>query len=314
MCLLYRFRQIVLKVIIVVSISTLLLWDTKPRAYAFTSVVNSESLVASAETVWENIAHELTLDRRVDDPRVQKEIKRLLADKDDFNKALKAATNYIFYIHQQTKAYQLPVEIALIPFIESQFNPNDRSNVGATGLWQLMPKTAKDLGVKVKTNYDGRKNVTASTQAAMAYFKDLGKLFRNNWYLAIAAYNCGEGRVLSAIKRAGSRFFFDLKLPLETKLYLPRLLAVAEIIKNPTKYGIKLPSVSNEPYFAELQVSKPVNLTRLAETVGIEFATLDALNPDYKKGHADLSSTDRLLVPADKISDVQHEIPGAVLI
>ncbi len=95
-----------------------------------------------------------------------------------------------------------------------------------------MPDTARGLGVKVKSGYDGRKNIIDSTDAALTYFKDLGELFNGNWYLAIAAYNSGEGRVLSAKRRVGTEDFFKMPLPRETKLYLPRLLAVAEIVEN----------------------------------------------------------------------------------
>src|SRR5262249_6307926 len=148
-----------------------------------------------------------------------------------------------------TRARDLPAELALIPVIESEYNPNDRSNKGATGLWQLMRQTAHELGVVVQGGYDGRRNVLASTKAALAYFKDLGDLFNGNWYLAIAAYNCGQGRVQSAIRRTGSESFWNLPLPRDTKYYVPRLLAVAEIVKHPAKYGITLPQVQNKPYF-----------------------------------------------------------------
>src|SRR5262249_50075837 len=150
---------------------------------------------------------------------------RILADQEHFYKILKSAVPYIYYIHKQTQASGLPAELALIPFIESEFNPNDLSNKGALGLWQLMSGTARDLGVKIRSGYDGRRNVITSTNAALAYFKDLGKLFKGNWYLAIAAYNCGEGRVQSSIKRTGHRNFWELPLPQETKYYVPRLLA-----------------------------------------------------------------------------------------
>lgn len=308
MHLINSFRQFVLKALIISVIALSFIWDKKQKAYSFTTF-NNTSHETSYNSVWEDIGRELTLNHNDNDAKVQKQIHNLLSDKAEFNKALRAATTYIYFIHQQTKALGLPSEIALIPFIESQFNPNDRSNVGATGLWQLMPSTAKGLGVNVKGNYDGRKNVIASTHAALMYFKDLGKMFHGNWYLAIAAYNCGEGNVLSATHRAGSTRFTDLKLPAETEAYVPRLLAVAAIIKNPTKYGVTLPSVNDQPYFAELEVSKPVNLNKLSQSTHIDVDTLKALNPDYVSGE---SRTHLLLIPANKLTTVRKEIPNSI--
>src|SRR3990167_3557519 len=176
-------------------------------------------------SIWHNISQEFKLDHKTQSKQVQAEIRKLLANQNDFNAILQAATPYIYFIYQQTQAYGLPAEIALIPFIESEYNPNDHSNKGALGLWQLMPATARGLGVRVKSGYDGRKNIIDSTDAALTYFKDLGELFHGNWYLAIAAYNSGEGRVLSAKRRVGSTDFFAMPLPRETQLYVPKLLA-----------------------------------------------------------------------------------------
>lgn len=254
------------------------------------------------ETIWSSMSREFELDHQLHSSRVQKEIRRMLADQPHFYKILQAALPYIHYIHNQTKAKGLPAEIALIPFIESEFNPNDRSNKGALGLWQLMAGTARDLGVKIKTGYDGRRNVITSTKAALAYFNDLGKLFKGNWYLAIAAYNCGEGRVKSSIRRTGHQNFWNLPLPQETKYYVPRLLAVAAIIKNPARYGVKLPPIQNKTYFTQVTVKKPLTLTNIGKYTGIKPEVLHSLNPDYapKKIPSSTPST-TFLIP------VEHE-------
>ena len=245
-------------------------------------------------------------------PRVQTEIRRFVADPDRLYQILKAAIPYIYFIHKQTEARGLPAEIALIPVIESEFNPYDKSNKGATGLWQLMSGTANELGIKVKSGYDGRRNVVASTKAALAYFNDLGQLFNGNWYLAIAAYNCGQGKVKSAMRRTGSDSFWNLPLPRDTKYYVPRLLAVAAIIKDPEKYGIELPPVSNEPYFEELPVSKPVNLETVAKSSGVNIETLSKLNPDYTKGsHPKKKEAKTLLVPVGKVNSVKASLHQA---
>lgn len=251
--------------------------------------------VKSMNSIWTSIATDLELDHRIQTFQVKREITRLVADKNEFNRILKAAAPYIYFIHKQTQERGLPAELALIPFVESQFNPNDRSTKGAIGLWQLMPATARELGVKIKASYDGRRNVIASTKAALLYFRDLGRLFKGDWLLAIAAYNCGQVKVESAVKRAGHRNFWSLSLPRDTQYYVPRLLAVAEIIKNPEKYGIKLPVVSNAPYFTEMKTEKSQSLAQLAKSIGVDIKLLQQLNPDYKQGLVPKSYS--LLIP-----------------
>ena len=246
-----------------------------------TCATNVATLPATTPTVWTDISRNLTMNHQIETPQVKTEIRKLLADPEKLNTILTAAAPYIYYIHQQTIMQRLPAELALIPIIESEFNPDDYSNRGATGLWQLMPGTAHELGIKVKANYDGRRNVVVSTTAALAYFKDLGAAFNGDWVLAIAAYNCGEVRIDAAIRRAGSHNFWNLAIPKETKLYIPRLLAVAEVIKNADKYGVTLPEIVNKPYFTQLQITKPVNLQQVAKISGATVATLRKLNPDY---------------------------------
>lgn len=296
-------------VLVVLSSILLIAWSSTNPSDAKPSfgTINGFYSTAQVNSIWSSISDEFKLDHKADSRQVQAEIHKLLADQDNFNQILKAATPYIYFIYQQTQAYGLPAEIALIPFIESEYNPNDHSNKGAIGLWQLMPETARGLGVKVKSGYDGRKNIIASTDAALTYFKDLGQLFNGNWYLAIAAYNSGEGRIISARRRLGSEDFFKMALPRETQLYLPRLLAVAEIVENPAKYGVTLPKVSNEPFFAKVEVSKPVTLATVAEKTGINLKTLRKLNPDIKPGTPTIAKKDgahELLVPASKANIV----------
>lgn len=274
--------------LVILTCSLLVTWNYNiPDFVRFSAINNTERnvnvLPAESKSIWHSMRHEFTLDHQVQSARVQHEIRRLLADQKRLYNILKAAGPYIYFILNQTKSRGLPAELALIPVIESEFNPYDRSTKGATGLWQLMPQTAHDLGVKVHSGYDGRRNVVDSTKAALAYFNDLGTNFNGNWLLAIAAYNCGQYRVESAERRSGSHSFWNLRLPTETKYYVPRLLAVAAIVQNPEKYGISLPPINDEPYFAEVKVDKPVNLDQVAKSSGINPKTLDTLNPDYHR-------------------------------
>ncbi|MDR3477243.1 MAG: transglycosylase SLT domain-containing protein [Gammaproteobacteria bacterium] len=266
-------------------------------------------------SIWDSLSPELKLDHQVQLAQVQSEIRKLLADKDKLNSILKSAGPYIYFIHEQTKARGLPAELALIPVIESEFNPNDHSNKGATGLWQMMPQTARELGIKIRDSYDGRRNVVASTKAALAYFKDLGQMFNGNWYLAIAAYNCGQVKVASAEHRTGSHSFWNLKLPQETKVYVPKLLAVAEIVKHPEKYGVRLPPINNAPYFAEVKVKKTMNLSKVLEVSGVTPAALRTLNPDFNHGVVVNKGTyTSLLVPVKNEPLVRAQLADRVIV
>jgi len=262
-------------------------------------------------SVWKNLGVQLNMDHKTYTPQVQKQIHSLLANRKKFQKILNDATPYIYYIVKETKAKGLPAELALIPFIESEFSPGDFSSAGALGLWQLMPGTARELGVKVNGSYDGRRNVIQSTKAALNYFADLSRSFHGNWYLAIAAYNSGPGRIYSASRHAGgSKNFFRLNsLPRETKDYVPKLLAVAEIIKNPQKYGITIPKTDNAPYFTEVPVEhhKSVNIHKVATRVGIDQTTIKKLNPDIR-GSIKPSALQSILVPSEKVDAIKAQL------
>lgn len=266
------------------------------------------------DSFWSSMSSDLKLDHKTQSARVQAEIRKLLADQGKLYQILQQAAPYIYFIHKQTEARGLPGELALIPVIESEFNPNDHSKKGATGLWQLMPETAHELGINIKSGYDGRRNVVASTKAALAYFNDLGNCFNGNWYLAIAAYNCGQVKVQKEQRRTGSESFWNLPLPKETKYYVPKLLAVAAIVKNPAKYGVHLPPISNEPYFTEIKLKKAVKLAQVSETAGISLETLHTLNPDYNHGNVlPKKGAYTLLVPTDKVVAVREELADKVL-
>jgi membrane-bound lytic murein transglycosylase D len=272
------------------------------------------SSVKTVDSIWSSIRSEFTLDHKAQSSQVKAEIRKLLADREKLYSILKAAGPYIYYIHQQTQNRRLPAEIALIPVIESEFNPNDHSKKGATGLWQLMPGTAHELGIKVKSSYDGRRNVMASTKAALAYFNDLGNSFKGDWYLAIAAYNCGQGKVQSTQRRSGNHDFWDLKLPRETRFYVPKLLAVAAIVKNPEKYGVQLPPINDEPYFKEVKFKKSVNLGQVAKSSGVSIETLHTLNPDFKHGVEPSKGSYNVLVPVKNVPVVREQLADKIVV
>lgn len=220
------------------------------------------------QSIWSAIGANLNLDHHTQNPRVQQEIRHILRDKKSFVTILNHSRPYLYYIYSQTQKDHLPAELTLIPVIESEYNPNDHEPNGAYGLWQLMPATARILKVKMSNGFDGRHDTVASTKAALTFFRDLNTQFKGNWNLAIAAYNCGPGCVASAVRRSDSTNYFNLSLPLETKIYVPRLLAIAAIVKDPQKYGVTLPPIKNGPYLGNLPVKKSVSLASNVKSHG----------------------------------------------
>lgn len=187
--------------------------------------------------------------------------------------------------------------------IESAFDPFAYSVAGAAGLWQLMPRTGAGLGLKQDWWFDARRSISSSTDAALSYLIYLNKFFNGNWILAIAAYDAGEGTIDRAIKSAGVRnaSFWELSLPRETQIYVPRLLALAEIIKNPGQYQLILPEIPYLPYFQEVNIGSPIDLNHAAKMAGISYNELIKLNPGFNRWTTDPHKPIKLLIPAEKV-------------
>lgn len=204
-----------------------------------------------------------------------------------FNRIVANSERYLFHIVEEVQRRGMPMEIALIPVVESSYNPLIKSTPDnpSTGLWQFVPRTGKYLGLSQNIWFDDRRDVIASTEAALNYFQYLYDRF-NSWELAIAAYNIGEGTVGKILAKASekdkAKGFYRLGFPIEAKQYVYKLLLVKDIIVNSKKYGIKLRPVPNRPYFDTVKIHKPIDVqvvTRLANISGTEFTKL---NPAYK--------------------------------
>ncbi|MAR83569.1 MAG: lytic transglycosylase [Legionellales bacterium] len=213
------------------------------------------------------------------------------------------AQPYLYYIYQQTQVREMPAELALLPMVESNYNPFLYSNQGATGLWQIMPGTASGFHLDINWWYDGRRDIRASTKAALDYLTYLHDFF-DDWLLAIAAYNCGEGTVNKAIHHNQQAHlptdFWSLSLPYQTKIYVPKLLALATIIKNPEQYNTQLPSIANTPYFTSVSVSGQIDFSLIAKLANVSTQTVRALNPGYRRFATAPTSHDSLLLPIEK--------------
>jgi membrane-bound lytic murein transglycosylase D len=214
---------------------------------------------------------------------------------------------YLAYIYEEVRKRDFPNEIVLLPFIESGYDPYAYSHGHAAGLWQFIPGTGTHYGLKQDWWYDGRRDVVASTDAALNYLDNLQQTFDGDWLLALAAYNAGEGTVNQAIKRNQQKGkpvdFWHLDLPRETRIYVPRLLAISAIIRQPGKYGVHLSPVADSPSFTVVNTHAQLDLAVAARLAEIDTKELKLLNPGFNRWAMHPQGPHRLVLPADK-SDI----------
>jgi peptidoglycan lytic transglycosylase D len=275
----------------------------KLRPYSGSYRSGSYPISGNHDTVWQRMFALYQLPE-YNNKKVRQELTMYLRRPDYVHRIQKRAEPYLFSIVEQIEYYRMPGEIALLPVVESAFQPNAYSHAHAAGIWQFIPSTGKLYGLRQNWWYDGRRDIHASTQAAIHYLKKLNNDFNGDWLLALAAYNSGEGRVQRAIDRNRRRNkptdFWSLKLPRETRSYVPRLLAVAKLFKNARQYGIALKPIPNRPHFEIVDVGHQIDLALAAELSGVPIDTIYQLNPGYHRWATDPRGPHRLLIPVEK--------------
>ena len=193
---------------------------------------------------------------------------------------------YLYHIVEEVQKRGMPTEIALLPMVESAFNPKAYSTSSASGIWQFIPSTGKNFGLKQNWWVDNRRGVTAATDAALTYLQKLHGMF-GSWDLALAAYNAGEGTVQRAINRNRSQGlptdYESLNLPVETRNYVPKLQAIKNIMTNPEQYGLKIDTIPNRPYFIKVNAPQQIDVHLAAKLAEISFDEFNALNPEYNR-------------------------------
>jgi peptidoglycan lytic transglycosylase D len=220
------------------------------------------------------------------------------------DRTFKRGERYLYHIVKQIEARKMPLELALLPVVESAFNPVAYSRARASGLWQFIPGTGRRYDLKQNWYYDGRRDVIAATDAALDYLQFLAEEFDGDWLLAVAAYNCGEANIARAVARnrkAGKPTdFFSLKLPRETRAYVPKLLAMRRIVGDPAAHGLEFAPIPNEPYFSQIDVAGQIDLHVAAELAELAPEELLALNPAFNHWVTDPDGPHLLLVPVDR--------------
>ena len=219
------------------------------------------------------------------------------------------SSKYLYYIVEELEARQMPTELALLPFIESSFNPQAISSAKASGIWQFMPKTGKNFDLKQNAFRDDRRDVLASTRAALDYLQKLYNQF-GDWHLALAAYNWGEGNVGKALTRSknagGGSTYVDLNMPVETRLYIPKLQAVKNIVASPKNFGITLPNIPNHPYFQTVPLPRDMDVRVAAHLADVSMDDFTALNPSAHQPVLLAGGTPQILLPWDNAEIFQR--------
>lgn len=267
-------------------------------------------------TVWPDIREAFQLDWQQEHPAIAKELNWYRDNPAFLYRATERSSRYLYHVMSELRRNDLPAELALLPIVESAYDPFAYSRSGAAGMWQFVPATGTVFGLRRSWWYDGRKDVVDSTAAAVAYLKHLHRLFNGDWLLAVAAYNYGEGSIQRAVaenRRLGRPTdFWSLQLRDETRTYVPRLLALAKIVNSPHKYGINLYAVPNRPYFAAVDTGGQIELARAAELAGVDPQEIYLLNPGFSHWATDPQGPQRLLVPvaaADRFRQQLAQLP-----
>lgn len=266
----------------------------------------------NADNIWDELRRQFVLPHFERHPLVQEQIIWFMNHQDFLLNTANRAAPYLYFILQQVRKRHLPAELVLLPMIESGYNPFAYSTAGAAGIWQMMPGTASGFGVKQDWWYDGRRDVVASTKAALDYICYLWSFFDANWTLAIAAYDTGEGNVLSAIRRnvreGKSTDFWSLPLAQETQIYVPRLLALATIISHPETYPIPFPYVRNAPYLAQIDIGGQIDLNHAAILAGLNLKKLKQLNPGFNHTATDPHGPYKLVLPIEHVKQFTENL------
>ncbi|HEX6994559.1 MAG TPA: LysM peptidoglycan-binding domain-containing protein [Gammaproteobacteria bacterium] len=253
-----------------------------------------------------------------DDPALERELEYFAKHPDYVERVLNRARPYLYYIAEQLEARDMPTDLALLPIVESAFDPFAYSHGRAAGLWQIIPGTARRFGVKQSWWFDGRRDIVESTRAALDYLESLHEMFDGDWLLAIAGYNSGEGNVARALARAKSAGrpadFWSIRsnLPRETRTYVPRLLAIRDLIAHAEEHGISLPEVPNAPYVAVVETGGQIDMALAAELAGLTIEELYQLNPGVNRWATDPDGPHHMLVPiehAERFAAAIAELP-----
>lgn len=274
-------------------------------------VENNALLVQQYGDLWDRLRASFNMNSSYYHPRIEAQKSWFIPRQDYLNRLTARASRYLYHTVREAERRNIPTELALLPVIESSYDPVATSNAAAAGLWQFIPSTGRIYGLNQTSTYDGRRDVIESTRAAYDFLTTLYNQF-GSWELALAAYNAGPGRIQSAINYNANRGlptdYWSLRLPKETMNYVPRFLAVAQIVKNPSAYNVNLPAIANRQHFRSVPAGVGVTLNEISGLTGVSYNELRALNPALITGRVDSAGPSRVLIPNDINTTIDGQI------
>ncbi|MEZ5504432.1 MAG: transglycosylase SLT domain-containing protein, partial [Halioglobus sp.] len=263
------------------------------------------------EDLWVRIRHDLSWHTE-HNAKIETARAALLQQPNYLPEVADRADFYLYYIVEEVQKRGMPMEIALVPMVESTLNPFASSSSGAAGMWQIMPETGIHLGLEQDSWYDGRQALRDSTTVALDYLESLHQQFDGDWLLALAAYNCGAGTVARARQANQDKGlptdYWSLDLPHQTNAYVPKLIALAQLVAEPDRFGVTIPSVANAPSFEVAETGRPLKLSQAAKLAGVDIDTLRALNPGQLRGAIAPDRPAELLLPVGTRNRFEYNI------
>lgn len=280
-------------------------------AYKDSNRAKALSFQEETDNLWDRIRTGLEL-AELNSPLIQTHVAWYAKRPDYVARMLDRSRRYLYHIVEEVQKRDMPMEIALLPMVESAFNPQAYSTSHAAGIWQFIPSTGKNYGLKQNTWYDGRRDVTAATQAALDYLQKLYLDF-GSWELALAAYNCGEGCVSRAIQKNAAQGkptdYLSLSLPPETRHYVPKLMAIKQLVLNPENFGVELVDIPNQPYFTRVSLNAgAMDVRSAARLAGLSVDEFLNLNPAFPRKLIKASNEVSVLVPVDHAEVFQSNL------
>ncbi len=276
------------------------------------AIVSGMELEKSYDDLWERVRDGFQLGIHYDHPKVASYIQSYSKQQRYFDLMQERASPFLFSIVEEIERRGLPMEFTLLPMVESTYNPNAYSREHAVGLWQFVGATGKSFGLQQDWWFDGRRDPRASTIAALDYMEQLYNQFDEDWLLAIAAYNTGDGNLRRAIRRSNEDEieFWNLNLPGETKAHVPKLLALAAIISDHNAWEIELQNLPNAPVLRAVEIGTQIDISQAATIAGIDYEQLRALNPGYLQWATHPDQPQRLLLPFDNAELLENALVG----
>lgn len=274
------------------------------EATDMTMVEDNKLAIQQYGDLWNRLraGYQMNKGRPIYNQRIEGQKSWFASRQDYLNRLTARASRYLYHTVREAERRNIPTELALLPVIESSYDPTGTSSAAAAGLWQFIPSTGRIYGLNQNSNYDGRRDVIESTRAAYDFLTTLHNQF-GSWELALAAYNAGPGRVQKAIDANAAQGlptdYWSLRLPTETMNYVPRFLAVAEIVANPSQHGVYLPAIANRQHFRSVPVNYGVSLAEVSQMTGVSYDELQKLNPALTSARIDAAGPQRVVIPND---------------